>query len=671
MKKNIILLSAVLVSTVAVAQNKGLVANSNSPYSKLQSIGLQDVKWTNGFWKEQFDVETKSTLPYMWDLYHNDEVSHAYKNFEIAAGLTKGTFKGPSFHDGDFYKIFEGMAATYAITKDKKLDKQMDEAIALFAKVQRKDGYLHTPVLIDERWGTLGPEEVKKQLGFEKYNMGHLMTAACVHYRATGKTSFLNIAKGVADFLYDFYKKASPELARNAICPSHYMGIVEMYRTTKNPKYLELANNLIDIRGTTDDGTDDNQDRIPFRKQTTAMGHAVRANYLYAGVADLYAETGEKKLLDNLESIWDDVTFRKMYITGACGALYDGVSPDGTSYDPTVVQKIHQAYGRPFQLPNATAHTETCANIGNVLWNWRMLQITGDAKYADIVELALYNSVLSGMNLEGNKFFYNNPLNVSADLPFQQRWGNVREGYIALSNCCAPNVTRTVAEIGNYAYSLTKEGLYVNLYGSNHLDTTTEEGKKIHLHQETNYPWDGAISIELEAVPKENYALFLRIPGWSNGTIVKINDKVVEGTIVSGSYLKLDRKWKKGDVISLNIPMPVEVMQANPLVEETKNQVAVKRGPIVYCLESEGISKKASINEVILNANSDFQIKTIQKNNRNLVEITAQGFLNTNSWDKKLYQPLKDTKEQVSLQLVPYFAWGNGTSKEMSVWFSH
>ncbi|MFA9187248.1 glycoside hydrolase family 127 protein [Flavobacterium sp. FBOR7N2.3] len=671
MRKNIILLSAVLISTVAVAQNKGLVANSNSPYSKLQSIGLQDVKWTNGFWKEQFDVQTQSTLPYMWDLYHNDEVSHAYKNFEIAAGLSKGTFKGPSFHDGDFYKIFEGMAATYAITKDKKLDKQMDEAIAMFAKVQRKDGYLHTPVLIDERWGTLGPEEVKKQLGFEKYNMGHLMTAACVHYRATGKTSFLNVAKGVADFLYDFYKKASPELARNAICPSHYMGIVEMYRTTKNPKYLELANNLIDIRGTTEDGTDDNQDRIPFRQQTTAMGHAVRANYLYAGVADLYAETGEKKLLDNLESIWDDVAYRKMYITGACGSLYDGVSPDGTSYDPTVVQKIHQAYGRPFQLPNATAHTETCANIGNVLWNWRMLQITGDAKYADIVELALYNSVLSGINLEGNKFCYNNPLNVSVDLPFEQRWGNQREGYIALSNCCAPNVTRTIAEVGNYAYSLTKEGLYINLYGSNHLNTNTEEGAKIHLHQETNYPWDGAISIKIDTAPKENYAMFLRIPGWSNGTTIMVNNKTVEATPVSGSYFKLERKWKKGDVISLNIPMPVEVMQANPLVEETRNQVAVKRGPLVYCLESDGVSQNTSINEVVLNTNSDFKTETIQKNNRNLVAITAQGFLNSNSWNKKLYQPLNSSKQPVSLKLVPYFSWGNGISKEMSVWFLH
>ena len=673
MKKNIILLSAVLFSIAFVAQNKGLVANSNSPYSKLQSVGLQDVKWTNGFWKEQFDVETKNTLPYMWDLYHNDSISHAYKNFEIAAGESKGTFKGPSFHDGDFYKIFEGMAATYAVTKDKKLDAEMDKAIALFAKAQRKDGYLHTPVLIDERWGTLGPEEVKKQLGFEKYNMGHLMTAACIHYRATGKTNFLEIGKGVADFLYDFYKKASPELARNAICPSHYMGIVEMYRTTKNPKYLELANNLIDIRGTTNDGTDDNQDRIPFRKQTTAMGHAVRANYLYAGVADLYTETGEKKLLDNLESIWDDVTYRKMYITGACGSLYDGVSPDGTSYNPTDVQKIHQAYGRPFQLPNATAHTETCANIGNVLWNWRMLQITADAKYADVVELALYNSVLSGISLEGKEFFYNNPLNVSKDLPFKQRWSKEREGYIALSNCCAPNVTRTIAEVSNYAYSFSKEGLYVNLYGSNNLNAATLSGEKIEIEQQTNYPWDGKITLKIVKAPKDVYAFLLRIPGWSQGTTISINGKNSNETIDSGSYQKVAQKWKKGDVIELNIPMPVELMQANPLVEEVKNQVAVKRGPIVYCLESNELPSNVKVNDVVLDLNSKFSTDFIKIDNRQLLSITASSSINPdNSWDKKLYKPIsaKDNKE-LTVKLIPYFAWGNNGKGEMSVWLSH
>lgn len=673
MKKHLILLSTIFFSTAFVAQNKGLVANSNSPYSKLQSVNLQDVSWTNGFWKEQFDVETNSTLPYMWNLYHNDSITHAYKNFEIAAGLMKGKFSGPSFHDGDFYKVFEAMAATYAVTKDKNLDTEMDKAISLLVKVQRKDGYIHTPVLIEERWGTLGPEELKKQLGFEKYNMGHLMTAACIHYRATGKTNFLNIAKGVANFLYDFYKKASPELARNAICPSHYMGIVEMYRTAKDPKYLELANNLINIRGTTNDGTDDNQDRIPFRQQTSAMGHAVRANYLYAGVADLYAETGEKKLLDNLESIWDDVTYRKMYITGACGSLYDGISPDGTSYNPTDVQKIHQAYGRPFQLPNATAHTETCANIGNVLWNWRMLQITADAKYADIVELALYNSVLSGISLEGKKFFYNNPLNVSAKLPFKQRWSKEREGYIALSNCCAPNVTRTIAEVSNYTYNLSKEGLYVNLYGSNHLNTMTLSGEKLEVEQQTNYPWDGKIVLKIVKAPKDSYAFLLRIPGWSQGSTVLVNNKSIQNNAVSGTYMKLIQKWKKGDLIELNLPMPVELMEANPMVEEIKNQVAVKRGPIVYCLESDQLPVNISVNDVVLNVNSRFTTDFIELDNRKLLSITVNSLISKDaSWEKRLYRPFfqKEVK-QYEIKLIPYFAWGNHKKGEMAVWMSH
>ncbi|MCD0466963.1 glycoside hydrolase family 127 protein [Flavobacterium sp. ENC] len=672
MKKSVIIISTLLFTTAFVAQNKGLVGNSQSPYSKLQSVGLDEVRWTNGFWKEQFDVETKNTLPYMWNLYHNDSISHAYKNFEIAAGLMKGKFSGPSFHDGDFYKIFEGMAATYATTKDKKLDLEMDKAIALFAKVQRKDGYIHTPVLIDERWGTLGPEEVKKQLGFEKYNMGHLMTAACVHYRATGKTNFLDIAKGVADYLYDFYKKASPELARNAICPSHYMGIVEMYRTTKNPKYLGLANNLIDIRGTTNDGTDDNQDRIPFRQQTTAMGHAVRANYLYAGVADLYAETGEKKLLENLESIWDDVAYRKMYITGACGALYDGVSPDGTSYDPTVVQKIHQAYGRPFQLPNATAHTETCANIGNVLWNWRMLQITADAKYADIVELALYNSVLSGIDLEGEKFCYNNPLNVSDELPFQQRWGNEREGYIKLSNCCAPNVTRTIAEVANYAYNLSKEGLYVNLYGSNTLKTKTLNGEILEVEQQTNYPWDGKIVLKIVKAPKEAQPFFLRIPGWSQNASIAVNNQKIDGKVISGSYFRISQKWKKGDVIELNLPMPVEVMEANPLVEEVKNQVAVKRGPLVYCLESDQLPANTSVNDVVLNVNSKFTTHFIDLDHRKVLSIEADiSVPSDTSWNKTLYKPISTHEcNSFTVKLIPYFAWGNKGKGEMTVWMS-
>ncbi|WP_268223933.1 aceric acid hydrolase [Sinomicrobium oceani] len=654
------------------AQDKSLVNTSESPYARLRGAGLADVSWTNGFWKEQFDIANNSTLPYMWDLYHDAETTHAYRNFEIAAGLMKGKHDGPSFHDGDFYKIMEGMAAMYAATGDNTLDRQLDEAITLLAGTQREDGYIHTPVLIEERWGTLGEEELQKQLGFEKYNMGHLMTAACVHYRATGKDNFLKIARGVADYLYDFYKKASPELARNAICPSHYMGIVEMYRTTRDARYLELAENLVDIRGKTDDGTDDNQDRIPFREQKNAMGHAVRANYLYAGVADLYAETGEKVLLENLRSIWEDVAYRKMYITGACGALYDGVSPDGTSYDPSVVQKIHQAYGRPYQLPNATAHNETCANIGNVLWNWRMLQLTGEARYADIMELALYNSVLSGISIRGKEFLYTNPLLVSKDLPFEQRWGNTRQGYIALSNCCAPNITRTIAEIGNYAYSFSEKGVYINLYGSNRLQTVTPEGSSLVLRQETGYPWDGDIQIVMEEVPSGEYGINLRIPGWSKGTTVEVNGKEISGVSAPGTYLELKRKWKKGDRISLSFPMPATLMQANPLVEEAANQVAVQRGPIVYCLESAGLPEGTDIGQVALDSKEAFTPVPLTIEGRQVMALHTSGYGGeNNNWNNTLYKPLHKDNNRIEMEFVPYFSWGNREEGEMRVWMPY
>ena len=406
--KKIIFFAIFCASLDVSAQQKSLVNTSASPFSKLSGIDMGQMVWTSGFWAERMAICKDSMVPHLWQTYTDANVSHAYKNIEIAAGLDTGSHKGPPFHDGDFYKLFESVASMYAITKDKRLDELMDKAIPVIAKSQREDGYIHSPVIIAERKSSGKAKAFEDRLNFETYNMGHLMTAACVHYRATGKTSLLNVAIKATDYLNSFFKRSSPELARNAICPSHYMGVVEMYRTTKNPQYLELAKNLINIRGLVENGTDDNQDRIPFRQQKVAMGHAVRANYLYAGVADVYAETGDTSLLNCLDPIWRDVAYRKMYITGACGALYDGVSPYGVSYKPPEIQKTHQAYGRAYQLPNMTAHNETCANIGNLLWNWRMLQLSGDAKYMDVVELALYNSILSGISLDGNKFFYTN-----------------------------------------------------------------------------------------------------------------------------------------------------------------------------------------------------------------------------------------------------------------------
>ena len=559
------------------------------------------------------------------------------------------------------------MASMYASTNDPKLLAKMDKAIAVIAKSQRNDGYIYTKSMIEQR-KTGSKNQFQDRLSFEAYNIGHLMTAACVHYRATGKTNLLDVAKKATEYLYNFYQKASPALARNAICPSHYMGVIEMYRTTREPRYLELARHLIAIKGKIEDGTDDNQDRIPFLKQTKAMGHAVRANYLYAGVADLYAETGNDSLMHTLNLMWDDVNQHKMYITGGCGSLYDGTSPDGTSYNPAEVQKIHQAFGRDYQLPNFTAHNETCANIGNVLWNWRMLQISGDAKYADVMELALHNSVLSGISLDGKKFLYTNPLSYSDDLPFKQRWSKERVPYIGLSNCCPPNVVRTIAEVSDYAYSISDKGLWFNLYGGNTINTSLSDGSKVSLAQETNYPWDGDIKITVKATGNKPYSMFFRIPAWTSNASLKVNGKTESLLLTPGTYAELNRKWKTGDQIELVLPMEAQLVESNPLVEETRNQVAVKRGPVVYCLESKDLPGKKIFN-VFIPASINLKVSPIQIDGADMMSLEGNAQLIENKdWKNVLYRRLNESNTTTPIRLVPYFAWGNRGHSEMSVW---
>jgi DUF1680 family protein len=638
-----------------------LCARAQEPHAVLEELGMGDVHWTNGFWADRFAVCRDSILPRLWRIYTDKHISHAFENFRIAAGLDTGSHVGPPFHDGDFYKLLEGMAAMYAIDHDPKLDSLMDMAIAVIAKSQRPDGYIHTPVVIGERAsrGVLNEE----RLSFECYNMGHLMTAACVHYRATGKKTLLNVAIRAADFLQAFYRRTTPQLARNAICPSHYMGIVELYRVTKNPDYLRLAKYLIDIRGLADNGTDDNQDRVPFRSQNVAMGHAVRANYLYAGVADVVAETGDDSLWRCLGAIWADVTQRKMYITGGCGALYDGISPDAVSYNPAAIQEVHQAYGRDFQLPNTTAHNETCANIGNMLWNWRMLLISGDARYADVLEQALYNSVLSGVSLDGSRYFYTNPLRASRAFPYILRWSGGREEYIGLSNCCPPNLARTLAEMGRYAYCLNGKGVYVNLYGGNVL-----KSRELQLEQITDYPWNGKVILTVKKAPPAVFGIYLRIPGWCNGAKILVNGKAWDRKVDAGTYADLSTVWRTGDVIELHLPMPAVLIQANPLVEETRGQVAIRRGPVVYCLESPDLGPGQSILSIAMPARVKLEPKPMNIGKSRFMALEGKAKL-LPAGDGKLYEelsaaPLKD----IPVKLIPYYAWANRGASDMTVW---
>jgi DUF1680 family protein len=445
------------------------------------------------------------------------------------------------------------------------------------------------------------------------------------------------------------------------------MGLTELYRATKEKKYLDLVNHLIDIRGTVE-GTDDNSDREPFREMDRVAGHAVRANYLFAGVADVYAETGDRTLMTTLDKMWDDVVNRKMYITGGCGALYDGVSVDGTSYKPDTVQKIHQAYGRDYQLPNFSAHNETCANIGNVLWNWRMFLLTGETKYTDIVELALYNSVLSGVSMDGTKFFYTNPLAASKDYPYHLRWEGGRVPYISKSNCCPPNTVRTIAEVNNYMYSVADDGLYINMYGGNDLKTHLKDGNTIIIKQETNYPWDGAVNITFENTISNPLALHLRIPGWCKKASLKVNGKLVDAALTGGQYKEVKRAWKKGDKIELVMDMPATLIESNPLVEETKNQVAVKRGPIVYCLESADLPNQ-DVFDVAIPATIKLQPLSMKIGNGNLMMLTGEArLLQNNDWKNTLYKEVNTNIKPVRIKLVPYYAWANRGKTDMTVW---
>jgi DUF1680 family protein len=651
--------------TASAAAGEVREARPNA-HAAVEPVNLDAVQWTNGFWADRVEMVHKRSIPAMWEIMRGAKFKPFYQNFLVAAGDMKGDFHGAQWNDGDFYKFLEAVSAVYATTHDPPLEEILKQSIAAIGKAQRADGYIHTPVLIKERHGEPAQPFQDRQ-NFEMYNMGHLITAACVHYRATGHDDFLNIARKTADFLCETFRNPTPALARNSVCPSHYMAMVDIYRTTGEARYLDLAKKFLTMRNLVKDGDDDNQDRIPFTEQREAAGHAVRANYLYAGAADLYLETGDPKLRGALDAIWKNAVEKKIYITGGCGALYDGASPDGSS-DQSSIARVHQAYGRNYQLPNVTAHNETCAAIGNVLWNWRMFCASGEAKYVDVLETALYNAVLSGISLDGTNYFYVNPLRQVEPLPVKLRWPRQRVPFIS-SYCCPPNVLRTIAEVGTYAYSTSNDTIWINLYGSNQLATTLG-GRPLKLTQQTEYPWEGNVKITIDECSSKNLSFKLRIPNWVDEAKIKINGTGSGEKIKFGSYVELRRNWKAGDVVELQLPMPARLIEANPLVEETRNQVAIQRGPIVYCLESPDLPKNVRVPDVAIRADAKLSDR-YEPNLLNGVSVIEANLLARSSgdWDGKLYRTLGGEPErEVKARFIPYYAWANRGPSEMSVW---
>ena len=600
----------------------------------------------------------------MGQLMSESERPRFVGNFEVANGSAEGRHRGPKWNDGDFYKWLEAAAATLAFSRDEKLDAQIDSLIALIAKTQVSDGYIHTDVQIAQRAGQDVPR-FGDPMDFEMYNHGHLISAAVVHHAATGKTNLLGLARKAADFLDKQFASPTPQQARHGICPSHLMALADLYRATGEARYRDLAKRLLDMRDLVTRGDDDNQDRIPLRQQTTAHGHAVRATYLYAGAADVFAETGDATLLEPLRKIWDDLVGRKLYITGGCGALFDGASPDGSADQPNIT-RVHQAFGRDYQLPHSTAHNETCAAIGNVLWNWRMFQISGEARYCDVIEQTLFNSVLAGVSLDGTAFFYTNTLRQLDPMPVDLRWPQHRQKTIGCF-CCPPNVARTVAQASTYAYTTSDRGVHIVLYGG-----STVDANGLKLTQTTDYPWDGHVRITIDAAPSSESSIFLRIPSWSRGANVHLNDAGSRRAPEPGTFHEIHRTWKPGDRIDLDLPMPVRLIEAHPLVEESRNHVAVMRGPIVYCVE--GVDLPAGVR--VLDVHIPREPRLAPRRMKELADSVAlegRGLaIATGDWSSSgLYRdfdPAARQAKEFHLVLVPYFAWDNRGASEMSVW---
>jgi DUF1680 family protein len=648
------------------SRDYGVIKTEASPHARLRSVDLRSVRWTRGFWADRFRQCRDITLPHLWRLLSDPGCGHALTNLRIAAGLEEGEFAGTHWQDEWVYKWLEAAASIYARTGDPDLDRRMDEVIALIARAQEPDGYIATQITVR------GWQRFQSIHHHELYVMGHLITAACIHHRVTGKTSFLDVARRAANCIDATFAGRDPALAHFPFNPTIIMAAVELYRATGEAKYLDMANLFIDMRGSAPGGTDQNQDFVPLRRETEVVGHSVLSTYLYAGAADAYMETGDASLLDALDRLWRDLTERKMYVTGGCCAIHRGLSIrwPGSGAWPTAAFDVHEAAGPSYHLPNATAYNETCAQIGNVMWNWRMLAITGEARFADVMERCIYNSILPGIGLDGASWFYTNVLRwhgrdhplLSADSPqrFQPGLNHI---------CCPSNLLRTIAEWHGYAYSTSEEGLWVHHYGSNVFDGVLTQGAPLRLTQDTDYPWTGMVRLAIESAPARRLALMLRIPGWAEGTRVAINGKPARVRAAPGTYARVSRAWSPGDEVVLTLPMKTRLIEAHPRVEELRGQVAVMRGPLVYCVESPDLPAGVEVSEVRLPRSA----RLTPRHDPNLLDgvTVLEGEarrIREGDWSGVLYRTVPRARpEKLAVRLIPLYAWANRGLSEMTV----
>lgn len=646
-----------------------LTDTSSSPYARVWGIPFEAVTLKNGFWKESLDLCANVTVYQLQNIFESKEISHVVENFRICARISNGRHRGTPFGDGDFYKWMESALYYGFYKKDKVLLGQVESYIQLIAKAQRPDGYLSTKQIINEMTG--GGNIRQKDINeFEIYNFGHLFTLASLHKRLTGEDQLLQVAEKAAGYLEELYRKAEKSgQVQTAVCPSHHMGLVELYRITKKERYKKLAIKAMELRDLVEEGLYDNQDKIPVTEHETIMGHAVRANYLYAGLADLYVETGEGKWLEVLHRVWNSLTEKKLYITGGCGALYNGVYPYGNYFQD---QKIHQAYGYEYQLPNITAYNETCASIGGVMWAYRMFLAEPSAGYMDVLERMMYNVNLAAISLDGKRFFYENMLRRTKTLDFELIWPRERTEYIK-SFCCPPNLLRVLSQIGEYFYTVSEDSVWCGLYGASEASICLKNGAWFHIRQETAYPYDGIIRFCFDQIEKEEpFNLMVRIPSWAeNGAITVNGEKINLTQEAAGAYYKIFIDHMEGNVVELTLHMEARLTVSHSMVEETENHVAVERGPLVYCMENPDALVE-TLDDLIVPADGEFRLEEYQMDGRTVIALKSDFWhLERGNYDRRaLYQTLgKRKKKCLEVRLIPYFAWDNRGLGEMRIWF--
>lgn len=628
-------------------KSRGIADTSSSPYAKLHAVPVRAVKMGEGFWSARMRTNVEKSIPTLFRLVEEHGI---IDNFRRLSGAKKAERRGPLYTDSDLYKWMEAVAFVLQSQDHPSLRATMDKLIDEVLAAQEPSGYLNT-YYVDERKDRRFTEQPR---GHELYCLGHMLQAGIAYYRATGDRRLLDGGIKFADYLVEHFGPTKrPALTGH---PGLEMALVELYRTTGDRRYLEFAGYLLSGVERERLKLSDRQvtymfSGIPFTSRTEFEGHAVRAMYAASGATDYVLETGDAAYRRTLENLWRDMANHKLYITGGVGSRAQG-----------------EAFGEPYELPNAQAYTESCAAIANMMWNWRMLALTGEARFTDVIERALYNGINSGMSLSGTLYCYRNPLESRGE-SIRNPWYNTL--------CCPPNLERTFASLPGYLYSTSPEGVYVHLYHSSTLDWHLEDGTSLGLRQETNYPWDDSVNMTVTPSAPAAFSVFLRIPDWTRRASVTVNGEAAEGAAAPGHYFQIRRRWQSGDTIRLTLDMTPRLVVSNPLVRENLGRVAVERGPLVYCLEGHDQPDVGSIFDVTLPIGDDpgreFTAEYRPETLGGIIVLRHKGIAAPRPLSEEpLYRTLEKMSgpegREVGLTFIPYYAWANREPGTMEVW---